>query len=93
MSSPPSPNGTPLRIAGGAGPYETAAIAAAVEMVLEEERRASSPVRGRFSNWVMAARNGDGDGFAPGRRPPRRVSRPAAGERPPPPPGSPAAGH
>ena len=79
-----------MRITGGAGPYETAAIAAVVELATEEEKRASSPTRGRFSNWVMVSRNGTGEGFSFGRRAPRRVSRRAAGEGPPPPPGSPA---
>ena len=89
MSSP-SANGSgppPFRITGGAGPYETAAIAAVVEVVAEQERRASAPVRGRLSNWVLASRNGSG----PEWRLPRRAVRPVSALVPPPPPGSPAA--
>ena len=88
MSSP-SANGSgppPFRITGGAGPYETAAIAAVVEVVAEQERRASAPVRGRLSNWVLASRNGSG----PEWRLPRRANPPASVAGPPSPPGSPA---
>ena len=45
-----------FHITGGAGPYEAAAIATAVEHALAEERRAASPPLRRFSNWMMAAR-------------------------------------
>lgn len=82
MSSP-SANGSgapPFRITGGAGPYETAAIAAVVEVVAEQERRASAPMRGRLSNWVLASRNGSG----PEWRLPRRAVRPVSAVSPPP---------
>ena len=80
----------PLRITGGAGPYETAAIAAVVEMVAEQERRAAAPVRGRFSNWVLVSRPGSAAAGSSGWRLPRRVNRPVAAGGAPPRPGSPA---
>ena len=79
--SDPSANGSgppPLRITGGAGPYETAAIAAVVEMVAEQERRAATPVRGRFSNWALVARHGSAAAGESGWRLPRRITRPVA---------------
>lgn len=79
----------PLRITGGAGPYETAAIAAVVEMVAEQERRAATPVRGRFSNWALVSRHGSAAAGESGWRLPRRVKRPVAAGEPPPRPGSP----
>ena len=85
--SNPAANGSgtpPLRITGGAGPYETAAIAAVVELVVEQERRAVVPVRGRFSNWVLVSRSGSAAAGSSGWRLPRRVNRPvsAGGARP-----------
>ena len=78
--------GVRFHISGGAGPYEAAAIAAAVEHALAEERRIASPPPRRFSNWMMVARsepfvppraitNGSVNGAGPASVP--RVIRPA----------------
>ena len=56
--------GAEFHIVGGAGPFEAAAIAAAVEHALAEERRTASPPRRRFPNWIMASRR---DPFVPPR--------------------------
>lgn len=74
---PPGDNGVELRIKGGAGPYETAAIAAVIQHSLAEERRVAAPGRRRFSNWTMVTRS---DPFVP----PRPVTNGAAngGARP-----------
>ena len=53
-----------FRITGGAGPYEAAAIAAAVEHSLAEERKVAGPPARRFSNWMMVAM---GEPFVPPR--------------------------
>ena len=49
--------GVQLHIAGGAGPYEAAAIAAVIEHALAEERRVATRLPRRFSNWMMVARS------------------------------------
>ena len=48
---------SPLVITGGAGPAEAAAIAAAVNHLLEveAERQSHAPQRPRLSRWVMSA--------------------------------------
>lgn len=48
-------SGVRFRITGGAGPYEAAAIAAAIEHSLAEERKAAPRRTRRFSNWLMVA--------------------------------------
>ena len=76
-------SGVDIRIEGGAGSYHAAAIAAAIEHALAQERRVASPPARRFSNWTMVTRsepfmppkaiaNGPGNGA---RRPraPRRI--------------------
>ncbi len=79
-------SGIRFHIAGGAGPYQAAAVAAVVEHTLAEERRVASPPPRRFSNWMMVARsepfvpprtisNGSLNGALPWSVP--RVNRPA----------------
>lgn len=53
-----------FRIAGGAGPYEAAAVAAAIEHSLAEERKVAGPPGRKFSNWMMVAM---GEPFVPPR--------------------------
>lgn len=53
------PTGQPaVRIEGGAGPHEAAAIAAAVQLVLAEQRalRAKGPSRPKLSDWIRVLR-------------------------------------
>lgn len=69
---PPDNDGLEFRIKGGAGSYETAAIAAVIQHSLAEERRVAAPTRRRFSNWMMVARS---DPFVP----PRPVTNGANG--------------
>lgn len=48
-----------IRITGGAGPAQAAAIAAVIDAVIQEERAATSGRRtngNRLSDWVVATR-------------------------------------
>jgi len=57
-------SGVRFHITGGAGPYEAAAIGAAIEHSLAEERKVAGPPARRFSNWMMVAM---GEPFVPPR--------------------------
>ena len=57
-------SGIRFHVTGGAGPYEAAAVAAAIEHSLAEERKVAGPPARRFSNWMMVAM---GEPFVPPR--------------------------